>query len=78
MVTLNSSSKCNVRFQQRDEVVVKELIERAIPSCFSRTIIQIIDRVLHLLPRDLAEVRALREKLAQETVGAFIDTPLPG
>jgi len=37
-----------------------------------------IDRGLHLLPRDLAKISAFRKKLTKEAVGVFIDASLPG
>jgi len=47
------------------------------PTCFPRTIIEVVDTVFHLLPRDLSEIRVLRKKLSKEAVGVFIDAALP-
>ena len=46
---------------QRDELIVEELVGRSIATGFPRTVIQIVDRLLHLLPRDLSEVRMLEK-----------------
>ena len=63
--SLNSSSKCNVRIHQRDELLVEELVGRSIATGFPRTVIQVVHGLVHLLPRDLSEVRVFRKKLSK-------------
>jgi len=75
--SLNSSSKCNSFSNKWDEVIVKELVGSSIPSGFSRTIIEEVDGLSHLLPGYLPKICLLREKLSKEAVGVFIDASLP-
>ena len=58
--------------------MVKELVGSLISACFSRTIIEGSDSLIHLLPGDLPEIGLLREELSQKSVGVFIDASLPG
>ncbi len=74
---LNSSSKCNSFSNKWDEEIVEELVGGLIPAGFSRTIIQEIDGLSHLLPGDLPKIRLLGEELSQKSIGVFIDASLP-
>lgn len=62
---------------KRDEPIVEHLVWREIIWCFSGTVIEVIDGLFHLLPRDLPEIRLLREELSKESIGIFIDASLP-
>ncbi len=57
--------------------MVEELIGGLIPTGFPWPIIEMVDGVFHLLPRHRSEMRALREKLAQQAIRIFIDPALP-
>ncbi len=59
-------------------MIVEELIGGSITSCFSGTVIEVVDSLFHLLPRDLPEIRLLRKELSKKSVGVFIDASLPG
>ncbi len=61
---LNSSSKCNSFSNKWNEVIVKELVGGSIPAGFSRTIIEEVDGLVHLLPGDLPEIRLLGKELS--------------
>ena len=74
---LNSSSKCNAFSNKWDEVIVKELVGGLISAGFSRTIIEEVDGLIHLLPGDLPEIGLLGEELSQKSIGVFIDASLP-
>ena len=57
---------------------MKALVGGSIPSSFPGTMIEMIHSRVHLLPGHGPEIRLLREKLAKQAVGIFIDPAFPG
>jgi len=61
---LNSSSKCNSFSNKWNEVMVEQLVGSLISPGFFRAIIEERDRLIHLLPGDLSEIRLLGKELS--------------
>jgi len=57
-----SSVQFSLPRHERDEAIAEEFIRRSIVSCFSGTVIEVVDGLFHLLLRHRSEIRALRER----------------